>query len=35
LQQSVPLARTMSEHLAKLRQWAAGRAREAGSTETD
>jgi len=31
LEQSVPLARTMSEHLARLRDWAAGRARAASA----
>jgi hypothetical protein len=30
LRQSVPLSRTMHEHLSNLRQWAAGRARSAG-----
>ena len=32
LAQTVPLARTMSEHLEELRHWATGRARVAGST---
>jgi SpoVK/Ycf46/Vps4 family AAA+-type ATPase len=31
LQQSVPLSRTMHEHLGKLREWSTGRARPAGS----
>jgi SpoVK/Ycf46/Vps4 family AAA+-type ATPase len=31
LDQSVPLSRTMHEHLSKLRDWAKGRARVAGS----
>lgn len=30
LQESVPLARTMSEHITQLRKWAQGRARSAG-----